>query len=101
VLQFLVAATVVPSSPILVTLMIVAIRSSKTSVLTRVTRPNILEDGILQSYCCENFKSYVASTGWSLWLRLNVSPVRYEQGFYIPEDGILQCLLRESLKSNI
>jgi hypothetical protein len=28
-----------------------------------------------------------------------VSPVKYEQGFYIPEDNILHSPLRENLKS--
>jgi hypothetical protein len=46
VLRLLVTANV-PSSPILVTLMMEAICSSKTSVLTRDTRRNSLEDGIL------------------------------------------------------
>jgi hypothetical protein len=30
-----------------------------------------------------------------------VSPVKYEQGFYIPEDGILHSHRRENLKSYI
>jgi hypothetical protein len=47
VLQLLVTANVVASSPILVTLMVEAIRSSETSVLTRVTRRDIPKDGIL------------------------------------------------------
>jgi hypothetical protein len=41
----------------------------------------IPEDGILHSDRRENLKSYIALTGWTLWWRRNVSPVKYELGF--------------------
>jgi hypothetical protein len=73
VLWLLADANIVPSSPILVTLMIEAIRSFDASVLTRATRRNIPNDGVLHSYCRENLKSYIALTGWALELRYIVS----------------------------
>jgi hypothetical protein len=48
-LQLLISANILSSSPILVTLMMEVIRSTKTSVLTRATQHHIPEDGILHS----------------------------------------------------
>jgi hypothetical protein len=52
----------------------------------------IPEDGILHSHRHGN-SNLLALTGWTLYRRRNVSPVKYELGLYIPEDG------RENLKS--
>jgi hypothetical protein len=59
--RLLVAASVVPSSPILVTLMKDALSFCETSVLTRATRRNILEDTILRPwYSSLNVRDHVS-----------------------------------------
>jgi hypothetical protein len=95
---FLVTANV-PSSPILVTLMMEALHSSETLVLTRATWHRIPEDGVLHSHHSEHLKSCIALTSCALQRIRNVSHVRYKLGFYIPEDDILHSHCCEHLKS--
>jgi hypothetical protein len=66
VFQLLLNANVVPSSVILFTVIMEALRSSEMSVLTGATRRHIPEDGILHSHRSENLKSYITLTGFAL-----------------------------------
>jgi hypothetical protein len=46
--------------------MLEAIVSTETPAIGRVVRRYIPEDGILHTHRCENLKSYIALTGWTL-----------------------------------
>jgi hypothetical protein len=59
VLQLLVTVNVTSSSLIHSSLMMEAILSSEASVLTRLTRRDIPEDGVLPGHSNENLKSYI------------------------------------------
>jgi hypothetical protein len=73
---------VVPSSPILITLMKEALISSVTLVLTRTKRRNVPEDPIVHSHCCENLKSYKVSSSSSGFLTLVVYVSYYGENSY-------------------
>jgi hypothetical protein len=50
--------------------------SSESSIFTKAIRRHIPEDGIFHSHCRENLKYYITLTGWALYRRRNVFPMR-------------------------
>jgi hypothetical protein len=53
-------------SLIVSTLMMEVTHFSETSALTKATKRDIPEDGILHSHPRENLESYITLTGWGL-----------------------------------
>jgi hypothetical protein len=84
--QLLVTANVVPRSLILVTLMMEALHSFETSVLTRAP-----EDGILHSHRHENRKSYKSFE--------NVSQFKY-LGIMVTKQNLIQVEIKRRLNSD-
>jgi hypothetical protein len=83
--RLLVTAKVVPSSRILVTLMMEALRSSETSVLTRATWRNNTEDGII-------FRGHIVSKSEPVLLPMR-NPHRRTEPSIFPE--VVFCRISE------
>jgi hypothetical protein len=83
VCRLLFTVNVVPSSPILVTLMMEALRSSETSVLTRATQLNIQEDAIIYSHRRENLKCYTWTIAWNNFNMKVIGNACYESEYQI------------------
>jgi hypothetical protein len=80
-LQLLLIANVAPGSLILLTLMMEALHTSKTSVPTRATQRHIPENDILHSHYLENIKSFKVNHVLSVGFLANKA---YSDGFGSP-----------------
>jgi hypothetical protein len=76
--------------------MMEALSSSETSVLTRATRRNIPEDGILHSHRRENLKSYTFVCLFALLITNSIRQMSLHnlpcRKTVVSFPGILQCL---------
>jgi hypothetical protein len=59
-------ANFVPILPIIVSLLMAALISTETSILTKASRSNIPEDGIILSYVIEFLESFAPVADWKI-----------------------------------
>jgi hypothetical protein len=94
--RLLVTANVVPSSPILVNLMMEALSSSETSVLSRTTWRDIPEDAILHRLLMFTPRSIHPRTDWMVgWLgRTTTGHAPQKRQTFVPVEPRMACKLK-------